>query len=73
MCNKGSEKSSGKETFEIWYVKHLLVGGEVRGWRNRAQRKKDPWTWTTVRWLPGGRGVRGLNGNGKNIIKIIYK
>ena len=39
--------------------------------------EKDSWTWTTVWWLLGGGSIRGLNCNGKNIIKIyilkIYK
>ena len=37
------------------------------------KKYKDSWTWTTVCGLLGWRGVggiRGLNGNGKNIIKI---
>ena len=42
---------------------------EVGGWRDWAKRKKDLWTWTTVRWLLRVGGIRGLNGVGKNTIK----
>ena len=42
--------------------------GEVREWRDRAKRKKDSWTWTSVWRLLVGGGVRELNGNGKNTI-----
>ena len=37
-----------------------------------SKKEKDSWAWTTGWWLLGGGGIRGLNGNGKNIIKIIY-
>ena len=42
----------------------------MRGWRDGAKRRKDAWTWTRVWGLLGGGDIRGLNGNGKNIIMI---
>ena len=39
--------------------------GEVRGWRDRAKRKKDSWTWKGCGECWGEWGIRGLNGSGK--------
>ena len=53
------------------------MSGEVNGWRDKAKRKKDSWTWTAVYQLPGGggwveveEGIWGMNGNRKNRIKV---
>ena len=46
---------------------------EVRGWEDWAKRKKDSWTRTTVCWLLGGGGIRGLKGNEKKYHKIFLK
>ena len=48
-------------------------GREVRGWRDRAKRKKD--SWTTVWGLLGGgeEGIRRINGNGKRYNKDLIK
>ena len=35
----------------------MIAKGQVRGWRDRAQRKKDSWTWTTA------HGRREYKGN----------
>ena len=42
-------------------------GGE--GVDTLRKKEKDSWTWTTVWWLLGGGGIKGLNGNGKKYNK----
>ena len=56
------------------------VGDSDSGWRDWAKKKKDPLTQTVVWWLQDREcrvkwveveeDIRGINGNGKNTIKI---
>ena len=81
-CPQGSEGEPG-----IWQRKSLFERRVGNHWKNQAEIKdrdtniakiKDVWTWTTVWWLPGGRGYKGAKWywkkyNKDSILKTVQK
>ena len=51
LMNKLNWKGKWGQTHRWRAGWQLVEGGDVRGWRDWAKRKKDSWTWTTVWWL----------------------
>ena len=70
MCNLMNKLNKHNWDRLIEGQQMISWGREVRGWRDWAKKKKDSWTWATVWWLLGGRGIRGLNNNGDYTMKI---
>ena len=63
---------TNKENGDRFIDSRMTASGRSgEGVEGLSKKEKD--SWTTVWWLQGGGGIRGLSGNGRNTIKFKSK